>query len=86
MTPSWWVGAATTRLKCEAAAACVSGGLALVTLAWRDWIEFLLRVDPDHGSGALEWAIVAILCVTSIAFAVLANRERLRAVPGGTEG
>jgi hypothetical protein len=52
-----------------------------VTLFWHDWIEFFFRIDPDGGSGALEWAIVASLGFTSIGFGVLARREWLRARP-----
>jgi hypothetical protein len=40
----------------------------VLTFAWRDWIEAIFRVDPDRHSGALEWAIVAVLLA---AFATL---------------
>jgi hypothetical protein len=43
---------------------------AVLTLAWRDWVEIVFKVDPDHHSGSLEWTIVAVaVAVTVIAFA-----------------
>ena len=55
--------------------------LALLTLVWKDWIEIVFRVDPDGGSGALEWLIVGVLAGASLAFGALAGLEwrRLRA-------
>jgi Na+-driven multidrug efflux pump len=65
----------------EATLASVAGALALLTLAWPDWIEGVFGVDPDRHSGALEWALVAICCVISLAFSALARREWQRAAP-----
>jgi len=59
----------------ESALAAVSFVLAVVTVISREWIEFLFGVDPDHGSGALEWAIVAGLAITAAAFGLLARYE-----------
>jgi hypothetical protein len=43
---------------------------AVLTLAWKDWVEILFKVDPDHHSGSLEWTIVAVaVAVTVIALA-----------------
>ena len=49
------------------------GAVALVllalTLVWNDWIELLFRIDPDAGSGSLEWAI-CIALIGSVAVVV----------------
>jgi hypothetical protein len=53
--------------------------LALVTVVWRDWIEIVFGMEPDAGSGALEWAIVAGLLATSGALTLVARHEHKRA-------
>jgi hypothetical protein len=62
----------------EAVLAGVSGFLFVLTLAWRDWIEAVFRVDPDHHSGSLEWAIVAALLAITLLATMLARAERRR--------
>ena len=57
-----------SRIRLESALAIASGTLCVLTFVWRDWIEAVFRVDPDRHSGALEWAIVAVLLA---AFATL---------------
>jgi hypothetical protein len=49
--------------------------LAAITLISQEWIEFLFGVDPDGGSGTLEWAIVTALGTCSVAFGLLARTE-----------
>jgi apolipoprotein N-acyltransferase len=49
--------------------------LAVVTAVWHDWIELGFDVDPDHGSGALEWLIVALALAVAVAFGMLARAE-----------
>jgi hypothetical protein len=49
--------------------------LLVMTLLWKDWIEIVFRVDPDAGSGAVEWTIVAITLLLTIVFVVLARSE-----------
>lgn len=56
-----------------------SCGLALLLTALavvrRDWIEALLPLEPDGGSGELEWLLaVAALCV-AVGLAVAARLE-----------
>jgi len=59
----------------ETALALASAALFVVTLVWKDWIEIVFRVDPDAGSGALEWAIVAVAVCSTFVFAALARSE-----------
>lgn len=59
-----------SRLRLESALAVASGTLCVLTFVWRDWIEAVFRVDPDGHSGALEWAIVAVLLAAFATFTV----------------
>ncbi|MFD8411633.1 ABC transporter permease [Streptomyces sp. HUAS TT3] len=65
----------------------VLGGLAallfLATLIRRDWIELLFGVEPDAGSGALEWLIVGVTALVTVLCAVGARTEWRRAHPVG---
>jgi hypothetical protein len=62
----------------ETGLAGVSGFLLVLTLITRDWIEELFDVDPDGGSGSLEWLLVAGLLVATVTFGLLARAERMR--------
>jgi len=53
----------------------LSGILFVLTLMVPDWIEAVVRVDPDQHSGSLEWVIVAVLAVTTVVSSLLACRE-----------
>jgi hypothetical protein len=73
------MAARSTRLLwIERGLAVGSGLLFVVTLISKEWIEIVFGVDPDKGSGALEWAISFGLLAITIAFAVLARREQRR--------
>jgi hypothetical protein len=66
----------------ESALAAASILLVLLTLVWKDWIEEVIGVDPDHGNGSLEWLITVALAAVAIAFCAGARHEWRRAVPG----
>ena len=59
----------------EAGMGTITALLFLVTLVWRDWVEILFDVDPDQGSGLLEWSIVGALFVATIILFILARYE-----------
>jgi hypothetical protein len=63
----------------ETGLAIITCVLFVVTLFYRDWIEIVFNVDPDNGSGALEWLIVGALFVVTIALFILARYEWRRA-------
>ncbi|HJQ44204.1 MAG TPA: hypothetical protein VJ831_14035 [Jatrophihabitantaceae bacterium] len=52
---------------------------AVLTLLWKDWIEVVFGIDPDHHSGATEWLIAAVATVAALAFAIAARFEYRRA-------
>jgi hypothetical protein len=49
--------------------------LLVLTLAWPEWIEEAFGVDPDGGSGALEWALVIVFAICASTTSVLARRD-----------
>lgn len=63
----------------DLALALVSIVLLVMTLLWKDWIELAFGIDPDAGSGAVEWAIVGLTIVLALAFSALARSEWRRA-------
>lgn len=73
--PGFWV---------RLALAVISAALFIVTLTWSDWIEIVFRVDPDHGSGWLEWAIVVVAFALMLAFLVGVRREWRQSVATAT--
>ncbi|TJZ59167.1 ABC transporter permease [Streptomyces piniterrae] len=70
-----------TRFWVEIALGTLSGLLFLVTLIWHDWIELIFGVEPDAGSGALEWLIVAVTALVTVLCALGARMEWRRTHP-----
>ena len=71
---------ARVRFWIEVILATVTAALLLLTLISREWIEEVFGIEPDAGSGALEWAIVIALAVATVAFSLLARAEWKRGV------
>jgi hypothetical protein len=67
----------------ESALAVLSAALLVVTLISRTWIETVFGVDPDRGSGSLEWIIVGVATAVTVVSVSMASREwrRHRPVP-----
>jgi hypothetical protein len=63
------------RARIEIVLSAILGTATIVTAVWPRWIEDLFGFDPDGGNGGTEWAIVAVLAVTTIAAAALARRD-----------
>lgn len=64
----------------EVAGASVGAVVLGVTLVWPSWIELVFGVDPDSGSGLLEWFIVVISLIVSVCASVLARRDWRRSI------
>jgi hypothetical protein len=63
------------RARIEIVLAAILGMATILTAVWPDWIELLFGFDPDGGNGTIEWWIVVVLGVTTIAVAALARRD-----------
>jgi len=68
----------------EAAWAAAGLVLAVLTVVTRDWVELVTGTDPDGGSGALEWGVVAALLVLAVLGGTLATAEWRHARPAST--
>jgi hypothetical protein len=68
----WW----------EVAGAALSAGLLVATLINKEWIETVFGIDPDAGSGLLEWTIVAVLSVATLGLLATSRVEWRRARAG----
>jgi hypothetical protein len=69
----------------EAAGSSVSVVSLGITLIWPSWIELVFHIDPDRGSGLLEWFIVVVSLTVSVCTSVLARREWRRGTTSSTQ-
>jgi hypothetical protein len=65
------------RMVIEYVLAAVFVVLAVITVTTPQWIEALFGIDPDRGSGALEWLIVALFGLLAVVAAGLGTRDAL---------
>ena len=61
-------------LRVDVVLAAASALLLGLTLVLPDWIEVVLRVDPDAGGGGLERLIVGALACGTLSFGLMARR------------
>lgn len=66
------------RYRLQVILAWVSAMLIVLAVVVPTWIERLTGLEPDGGSGEMEWLLAVVPCVSSIAFGVLAHRTRRR--------
>ena len=64
-----------TRLRVDVVLASLSAFLLMLTLVLPDWIEVVFHVDPDGGSGELEWLIAGAFALSTVGFGLAARRE-----------
>jgi hypothetical protein len=64
-----------SRFWVESAVTIALAGLAVITFLWPDWVEILFKIDPDEGSGMLEWGIVVLLSAATLLAGALAGLE-----------
>jgi hypothetical protein len=61
----WW----------EAGLCSASAFLLMLTVFVPDWVEAAFGIDPDHGSGALEWTIGLLLLAVATLSGIFARAE-----------
>jgi hypothetical protein len=63
----------------ESALSALFAAAAALTLWQPAWIEAVFGVDPDRGSGSLEFGLTLALGAAALLLAILARREWTRA-------
>jgi len=66
------------RLRIEVVLAVISATLCVLTLVFPEWIEELTGLEPDAGSGALEWIIAGVFLIAAVVSGVLARLDYRR--------
>lgn len=67
-----------TRFRLEVVLACISIALFCLTAVFPEWIEATTGLEPDAGSGALEFLIAGVFLLASVVCATLALRDHRR--------
>ena len=66
LMPLFWI---------EALLASGNAVVLVLTILRKEWIESVFNIQPDAGSGALEWTIVTVTVVLTAVFLALSRRE-----------
>ncbi len=66
------------RLRIEVALTAIALGLFALTLVSPSWIEQLTGVEPDAGSGEVEWLMAVVFLIVAIGFAWSGRRTMRR--------
>ena len=66
------------RLQIEIGLGLACAVLAALTAVVPGWFELLFGLEPDKGSGAAEWLLVAVLAIVAVVCAILARGELKR--------
>jgi hypothetical protein len=76
------------RCRAEIALGAACFALLALTAAWPDWIEAIFGVEPDGGSGAVEWGLVAVLaaCAFGLPWHGVRGLRRIAVAPSSTAG
>ena len=74
----------TRRFKIEISLGTLALALFVLTLFWHDWIE-AFGVDPDRGTGALEYGVGVALGLVAVVMPLLARLEWRRAAASTAE-
>jgi hypothetical protein len=59
----------------ESVLASLTAVLAILTLAWKDWIEGVFGFDPDHHNGSFELELTIVCFAITVLCATLARRQ-----------
>lgn len=70
------------RARIELALAAIASVLTVVSVIWPTWIESLIGMAPDGGSGETERWVALIFAAVALAFLLLARRDRRAALRG----
>ena len=68
------------RWRIEIVVATILAVLAVITLAWPNWIELVFGADPDGGDGSAEWGTVLVLAAGALIVGLLARYDYRRAI------
>lgn len=64
------------RYRVECLLTVVSGVALLLAVVAPQWLEAVSGLEPDGGSGAVEWGLASVLAVSTTLWFLLARRHR----------